>query len=286
MSQTIADKLVEIAENEVKLYESTFGKGYGQGYTKGYDDGLAVRKPEDLSDVLNEQEEKIATLSAILDKKASGGGMDADAFWNAYQDKGARVNYSYGFAGAGWTDETLKPKYNIKPTSASRMFSNCGATDIKGILERQGVVLDLSRLEKITYLADGASNKITRLPELNVTSVKSLDNFIYQLPDLKSIEKVILKSDGSQSFAVTSFGYLSALEEIRFEGVIGQSGINLQGSTKLSRNSIESIVYALSTTTSGLTITLSMDAVSGAYATREEWEAFANNRPNWTISLV
>ena len=45
------------------------GNGHRQGYTKGYDDGLAVSKPEDLSDVLNEQEEKIATLSAILDKK-------------------------------------------------------------------------------------------------------------------------------------------------------------------------------------------------------------------------
>lgn len=78
MSETIADKLVRIAENEVKLYEKTFGKGYVQGrekgYKEGYDDGLAVSKPEDLSDVLNEQEEKIATLSAILDKKASGGG--------------------------------------------------------------------------------------------------------------------------------------------------------------------------------------------------------------------
>jgi hypothetical protein len=139
MSQTIAEQLVKIAENEVKLYEKTFGKGYVQGREKGYkegydkamserktevalsvkisengnhtfkpndretyssvdvtvdvpdkngsyadgyekgktdgyNEGLAVSKPEDLSDVLNEQEEKIATLSAILDKKASGGG--------------------------------------------------------------------------------------------------------------------------------------------------------------------------------------------------------------------
>lgn len=69
MSGTIAEKLVTIAENEIKLYNEALGEGYTEGYTKGYNDGLAVSKPEDLSDVLNKQEEKIATLSAILDKK-------------------------------------------------------------------------------------------------------------------------------------------------------------------------------------------------------------------------
>lgn len=44
-------------------------------YEAGVEKGKAEGAPEDLNDVLTAQEEKLAELSAILDKKAEGGGI-------------------------------------------------------------------------------------------------------------------------------------------------------------------------------------------------------------------
>ena len=331
---TIADKLITAAQNEQRIYKKGYDKGVvdagGTVVTKPEVEGnynitangsytytppadsvfskvnveVAVSGgSEDLNDVLVAQEEKLAELSAILDTKADGydngfeDGKKAeyDAFWDAYQQNGKRVHYVGAFAGFGWTDETFKPKYDIRPREAGGIFSSAAITDVKGMLEKQGVVLDLSNLTGLTYLAQGGNTKITRLPELNVSKVSSLSYFIQALEQLKSIDKVILKSDGSQDFTNYSFGCLTSLEEIRFEGVIGKAGFNMQWSTKLSHDSIESIIYSLSMTTSGLSITLSRAAVNKAFETSngandgsnsEEFADLCIERDNWTITLV
>ena len=68
-----------------------------------------------------------------------------DVLWDALQNFGERANYSLFFAGAGWTNDTFKPKYNITPTSANYMFDRCGEIDLIGALERCGVVMDFSK---------------------------------------------------------------------------------------------------------------------------------------------
>ena len=91
------------------------------------------------------------------------------------------------------------------------------------------------------------------------------------------------------------FGYCNKLEEVRIEGTIGQNGLDLRWSTKLSRASIESIINALSDTTSGLSITLSLAAVNRAFAYVENgddgsinqpWLDLVASKPNWAINLV
>jgi hypothetical protein len=67
-------------------------------------------------------------------------------------------------------------------------------------------------------------------------------------------------------------------------GTVSVSGLNLQWSTKLSKASITSIINCLSSTTSGLSITLSKTAVDNAF-TAEEWAALENTKHNWTIAL-
>ena len=46
MSETIAEKLVTIAENEVKLYNEALDKGYTEGYGDGYDKAKSEQKTE------------------------------------------------------------------------------------------------------------------------------------------------------------------------------------------------------------------------------------------------
>jgi hypothetical protein len=175
-----------VAYSPVKVNVPDVNGSYDEGYEDGYEKGKAEGAPEDLNDVLTAQEEKLAELSAILDTKVDGydsgfeDGKKAeyDAFWDAYQQNGERVHYTGAFAGFGWTDETFKPKYDIRPTSIlDNLFGSTAVTDVKGILEKQGVVLDLSNITSITYLAQGGNTKITRLPELNVSKLSSLNYF-------------------------------------------------------------------------------------------------------------
>jgi hypothetical protein len=67
--------------------------------------------------------------------------------------------------------------------------------------------------------------------------------------------------------------------------VIGQKNFNVHWSPKLSKASIESIINALSSTTSGLTVTISKTAKEAAF-TSAEWSALIATKSNWTISLV
>lgn len=230
---------------------------------------------------------KTKDLNAELEKSLygtdTGGKSYYDEFWDAYQDNGNRTNYNTAFAGHGWTDETFKPTYDIKPTSANRLFSHTAITDLKAALEKAGVIFDLSKVTSATYPFEYCS--LTHIPEINTTSLSDLQYFIYSAIDLVTVDKVILKNDGSQTFGEQSFGALLNLEEIRFEGVIGKNGFNMNRSTKLSKASIENIINHLSTTTSGLTVTLSKAAVNTAFTT-EEWNALIATKTNWTISLV
>ena len=74
------------------------------------------------------------------------------------------------------------------------------------------------------------------------------------------------------------------LRNITFSGTIGKD-IDFQKSTKLTKASIESIINALSSTASGVTVTFSQIAVNNAFST-DEWNALIATKPNWTISLV
>ena len=247
-----------------------------------------------------------AVYNAGFEKgKAEGGDTESafeagkkaeyDEFWDAYQDNGNRKSYYGAFAGSGWTDESLKPKYNIVPTTASRMFSSTGIKDLKKALEDANVILDFSKVTACSYLANDNS-KIERIPTLDTTSLKEMGYFFHNCPNLEYIEKIILKNDGSQKFTSSySFGTCPKLKEIRFEGVIGTSDFNISTAKGLSKESIISIINALSTTTSGLSITLSATAVNNAFATAEEasdgsasaeWLALIGTKSNWTISLV
>ena len=101
-----------------------------------------------------------------------------------------------------------------------------------------------------------------------------------------SIEKIILRDDGSQTVTTMFASNHNSLKEIRFEGVIGDT-ISFSDATKLSKASMENTISHLSDTASGKTLTLSKTAVNNAFgsSTGTEWLALVASKPNWTISL-
>ena len=223
--------------------------------------------------------EKLATVAegqqAVYDKGcADGAKSEYDAFWDAFQENGNRKDYRYAFYCGFWDITSFKPKYDIVPTDATSLFQNNGNTfDLAEHLKNCGVNLDLSNCTGISYAFYTAG--FTRLPVINLTSVANLTRAFGSSSYLKTIDKVILKSDGSQGLR-NGFDYLGALENITFEGMIGDS-LDLHWSTKLTHDSLMSIINALKSGVSGLTCTLGTENLAKltdaekAIATEKGW---------------
>lgn len=65
---------------------------------------------------------KDSSLTVWMDyHKSYGMQTEYDRFWDAYQAYGTKTAYGYMFAGYGWTDSRLKPKYPLRATETSSM---------------------------------------------------------------------------------------------------------------------------------------------------------------------
>ena len=207
-----------------------------------------------------------------------------DRFWDAYQKNGSAVDYRGAFGGARWTLDIFKPKYDIKPVTAGNMFwANLMEVDLAELLSELGVVLDFSDASNVNSLFSYAY--FTRLGELDLRKATSASSVFASMSKLVTIDKIIT----SEKTPFTAwFNDCAVLENVVFEGIIAKNGLNLQWSTNLSKASITSVIKALSTTTSGLAVTLSKTAVETAFGstTSAEWTSLIGTRSNWTITLV
>lgn len=227
----------------------------------------------------------------------AGKKSENDAFWDAYQQNGARGNYAHAFAGHGWDDESFTPRYDIVPTSVYMLFASSNIKDVPACLERQGVTIDWSRCTDFLYLF--LNNDITEhFGVIDTRAVDSIAQIMNNASAMRTIDKLIFRDDGSQNFSssITSsiIYYCKALNNLTIEGTIGQNGFNVSWSP-LSKASLTSIVNALSSTTTGLTVTLRLAAVNTAFetaagaadgSTSDEWTALIATKPNWTINLI
>lgn len=217
----------------------------------------------------------------------AGQKSEYDRFWDAYQQNGTRTDYQRCFSGLAWTAETLRPKYDIRPTygGGASMFQNCGFSgSLKQHFENLGIKLDFSKLITLAQPFYQAVY-ITEIPDIDISGcVNNCNNLFYGCTALKSAK---IKTSEAVNIATNSFTNCTALEEIRFEGVIGNS-LDIHWSTKLSMSSLNSIVVALSDTVTGQTITLPTTArqtyddatISGA------WDNLVATKTNWTFAYA
>ena len=209
-------------------------------------------------------EELNAELEQTLYGTDTGGKSFYDILWDNLQQNGKRVQYVSAFAYTGWNDKNYNPKYPITPTNSN---------GINGLFLWNQQITD------------------TKVP---ITVFGSASQAFYQCVRLKRIPKLIFSGTTNVN---NMFSNCSALEELYCEGTIDIDGLNLKDCTKLSKESITSIINALSTATKGLTVTLSKVAVNTAFETSEgandgelssEWDALGGEnreKKNWTISL-
>lgn len=248
-------------------YEAGLIAGQEEGYNSGYEEGFARGSEESYEE---------GYRYGLEEGEAAGKRAEHDAFWDAIQNFGNETQYSYKFMGAGWTDEAFKPKYDITPAGVYQTFYGCKITDLKGILDSQGVKLDTSKATNCTYGFSGST--ITRIPTLDCRKMTSFSFPFTNCNNLTYIEKLILP-DGFD--LGSSLSGLSALTSITIEGTIG-ANCNVMY-TPLSHDSLMSIISALKDYSgTGTTRTVTLGATNLAKLTDAE-KAIATQK-GWTLA--
>lgn len=208
----------------------------------------------------------------------AGKQAEYNTFWDNYQNKGNRLDYSKNFCGQGWNNETLKPKYNLTLHGANATFNYCNYDgSLKELLSKQGITLTFPDSYNISQLFD--SSKFTEIGILDFSTVKHTSSgYIFRgCANLHTIEKIILSQVVSLIFT-DWFNGCTELHTIAFEGVI-ENDINFQWCTKLTHDSLMSIINALSDTVSGKTLTIG--ETNRAKLATDEIEIAENK--GWTV---
>lgn len=169
-----------------------------------------------------------------------------DRFWDIFQDFGNRRNYSSEFRGFGFNIHNFYPKYDIAPSNISEWFKDWNGNDdlykfsLKDRMAECGVRFDFSNLVNFSRLF--YYNSFTELPELDCSNATELSQSFAYNYRLITIEKLIVSENTVFTNTFISSG---GLENITIGGTIGQNGFNVSPCTKLTHDSLMSIINAL-----------------------------------------
>ena len=260
-----------------------------------------------MDNIKNNVNEAIASLNAIRDKIVEKGVDVAegtktrlyankvdevfkageDGLWDIIQNYGNRTNYSSGFA--RWGIEYIRPKYKVVVTDgqgAIQIFR-----DNKILKKVEAKYFDLSQKPTGTnnnygyyYMFSGCD----RLEEIEDIGMIPQHNYISCFSSCGMLHTIAKMGVNENTKYENTFKSCIALENITIEGTIGQNGFDIHWSTLLSADSLKSIINALSTTTTGLTITLPTTAQSN-YESKYgsgTWATLTATRSNWTIAYA
>lgn len=254
-----------------------------------------------LTQIAEKEAENIELNNQFTDTLVGTGGEVKtfyDEFWDSYLNS-MKGDFSGAFSGLGWNKTTFTPPRGtiIRPLSyTTHMFSRNGLSniDLVELCEELDIVFDFSKT--LTFIETFYLAGMVRVGVIDTRNANNLTSIFAGASNIKIVDKVIFKEDGSQTFGNNSFKFYytnAGFEEIRFEGMVGNTTnkplLDLQWHTRLSEDSVRSLVGVLSKDSAG-TLTLSATAVNNAFTT-EEWIELITDKSNtyngkWTITLV
>ena len=244
----------EMPEKISEAVDSAFDGGWYDGHQQGINEGIDAGKKS-----------------------------QHDEFWDSFQDKGKRTNYSYAFNGVpngasgGWNDITYDPKYNMFPEYPPYMFQN---SQISDIYKDGKITIDFSRANNLNYTFANCGY-LLQLGVIDTRNSSSLSCTFYLCGKLHTIEKLILKTDGSQTFG-SAFYYASKLKNLAIEGVIGRN-IEFAQCKELTYSSLTSIKNALKDY-SGTSTTRTLKLHADAKAKLSESDIAEITQKGWTVA--
>lgn len=175
----------------------------------------------------------------LLEGESEGRNKERLAFWEDYQQNGKRTNYNHAFAGAGWTYSNFNPQYPIAPTSAYMMFRE---SEIEFDYVVHTATFDFSKCKDMAYTF--SLSKVKTLDTISFESCTALNNTFRSATQLTSINYIVLKEDGSNTFSNAFYG-CSNLVFFDIKGTISNNGFNVSDSPLLSVMCLENIINAL-----------------------------------------
>ena len=209
-------------------------------------------------------------------------------WWENFCNTAAAQDYL--FYGKGWNDTTFNPYGVVIKACKNYMFSDNTITNIPQKLIDGGASIDWSTTSTLLATFQACSSSV--LPDVDLSTITSLTRTFRSAQKATRLHIYNVRADCTFD---TPFLYLYEMRDFEMTGTIGQNGFNMPHSKVLSKASITNIINCLSTTTSGLSVTISKTAVNKAFATTEggtdgstsaEWQALIATRSNWTISLA
>ena len=221
--------------------------------------------------------------SKVNDVYEAGKQAERIARWNSFLS--SIGDGRFAFAGGGWNDETFDPPIGtvIRPTYATSMFSGASITDLAKICREGDITLDFSLSTSASQIFYATGNAcLTSVGVINTTNATSVYQVFRGQSNLHTIEKLVLKSNGSQTFNAV-FESCSSLVNLTIEGVIGKAGFDVSPCTKLSHDSLMSIINALKSGVSGLTVTLGATNLAKMNERYPEKIAEAQGK-GWTVA--
>ena len=244
---SVADKLTTIAENQQRVYN------------KGLEDGKSQGDSSEENAFWENLKRK--TQHTYLFYEWNQYMFNPPAETLALKGSSGRAFYGFNTAASGVVSEV----------SLIELLNNCKAS------------LDTSNVTSCDFMFGSAN--ISEIPTLDFTNVKSLQS-TFNNSSVQTIEKIILKEDGTQTFNNIAFN-CTKLKDIEFEGTIG-TNIWFDNCTQLTAKSLYSIMTHLSTTSSGQTLSLpGEDAVRATYDAgygEGAWDTIVAEKGNWTIT--
>ena len=222
-------------------------EGTGQGYDEGYADGV-------------EQGKK----------------AERDYFWENY--KSDNTNWQYAFGNRAWNDTAFNPTKDIvvpQRSDVSFMFHSCRIYNLKQILQRNGVKLDLSGATSNFNFA--RNSMVQYFPHIDFSRCDVLNNCFAGCTMM--IELSLSVKEKVQCNNV----FQNCRELIDLTIVSGTFGtsLSLANSPLLSDASIQSVIDALADLTGATAQTLTLHNDTGNKLTEEQKSTITAK--NWTL---
>lgn len=230
-----------------------------------------------------------------------GGGGDTSAivaqFTQVIQDRAVAVSgtsYNYAFYKAPFDEQTFSQIMQAWDTSktikrADLMFYE--ALNIGESLYTDKLDLSTALTAREMFKNSGVT-KLKKIDVRNTTSgFNGMANMFFGCTNLEIIDEFY---PSTQTSLTGAFAGCVALVKCIFMSEIAVGSLYIGRSSLLNKESIVSALNQLSSTATGLSITLSLDAVNKAFetsvgandgSTSAEWLALVGTKTNWSIIL-
>lgn len=224
--------------------------------------------------------EKTLQLKQDFDDVYEGGKKaESDAFWDIIQNYGNRTHYNSAFA--RWSSEYIRPRYKVVAKDANgiaSMFDSC--SKLKKV---EAEYFDFSQKStgtnnNVGYYYTFANCSV--LEEIEDVGLIPQHNYYYAFSHCYNLHSIAKMGVDANTKYQNTFQRCDNLVNLTLDGTIGQNGFDIHWSTKLTHDSLMSIIDALedkSGTGTTWTITLGTDNLAKltdaekAIATQKGW---------------